>query len=335
MALLREIAPGRRRATLAVALGLAVAGATAADQTQPTLPSGVQEQFLPDNVRAAAAATAVVGVGFPPTVAGVLVRGHETSAWLVEAPASPARPSPDVAPVLDPEVLANIDDRAPIADPDVNPDEVRAYYYTVLAASKTPTEELFKKARRDLNYVHLFEDTKEYRGQLVYVEGRLKRLWRFEPNRQLKREGVKDCYEGWMINARYEAQALSHCVLFTELPPGVKPGENVDYPIRFAGYLFKRYRVRSGKTAFDAPLLIGRTVELVSERPASSGAAEARQGFLIAFVAVVGSTAAVIVGLAWWYKRNDQRIRQRIAQARPPDFGENADQVPTNGRVSG
>ncbi len=281
-------------------------------------------RFTPDEVRAAAAATAVVGMRDPLAASAALARGVETSMWTVQpAVPPPAPPTSGLAPVLDAEVLAGVEDRTPVADPNVNPDEVRAYNYVLATASRTPFEALLKSARRDLTFVHLFEDTAELRGQVVYLEGDLRRLVRFEPSRALKKEGVKDHYEGWIYDRRYGGRTNFHCLLFTELPPEIKPGEDIDYPIAFAGYLFKRCRFRTGNRIDDAPLLMGRTIRLLrDERRDLPASGAMRQAFLTGFVVLGGLTAAVVVGLTWWYRRNDSRIRQRLARVRPVEFGE-------------
>lgn len=321
-------------------LGVCVAmvgGAVPVTGQSPADKSALQEQFLPDRVRAAGAAATVVGMNHPAAAASALIRGQDTSAWLVEPapPAAEVRPR-DGAPVLEPDLLAKVEDRKPLADANDNPDEVRAYYYVVLTARQTPFEVLLKDARRDLSYAHLFEDPEELRGQLVYLEGQLARLRRFDPPKALQMEGVKDLYEGWIFDSRYEGQFQSHCLVFTELPAGIQIGENIDYPVCFAGYLFKRYRVRNPRSVFDAPLLIGRTLQLMPATQATGASTgQMRQAFVIAFLIVGGATAGVIVGLAWWYRRSDRQVQQRLAQARPLEFGEHAEDRPTNGRALG
>jgi hypothetical protein len=299
--------------------------------TQPP----IQEEFVPDQVRAASAAVAVIGSTHPLAAVGMLTRGTETSIWNAEPPLPGAKAkSADVAPLIETDLLVKVRDKEPIADLADNPDEVRAYNYVMATASRVPDEIMLKNARRDLTYVHLFEDTEEYRGQLIYLEGYLKRLVRFEPSRQLKKEGIKDHYEGWIIDRRYDRQSLSHCLLFTELPPEIKPGENLDTLVRFAGYLFKRYRFRAGTAVRDAPLLMGRSISVLREERSASNTNASQQGFLVAFVVIGGITAGVVAGLAVWYRRTDNRIRERLARVRPPAFDSPEGREHTNGHYS-
>jgi hypothetical protein len=166
---------------------------------------------------------------------------------------------------------------------------------------------------------------------LIYLEGQLKRLWRFEAPRHLKKQGVPVYYEGWMFDKRYEGQPVRHCLVFSELPDGIKIGDDVDYPIAFAGYLFKRYRVRAGKGVFDAPLLIGKTITLLPEQDSGPTTGEMRTGFLVAFFVIGGGTVALLVSLAWWYRRHDTLVRERLARSRPVEFNLPEDWSSPNG----
>jgi hypothetical protein len=121
------------------------AGQSGGQKPQPQ--ASLEEQFRSSETRAPAAAAAVVGTVSPLGSMACLLRGHDTSAWVEDAPVPVAVPSADgQAPVLDPEMLANIDDRRPVADAEYNPDEVRAYHYVMLTAKGAPAELLLKGA---------------------------------------------------------------------------------------------------------------------------------------------------------------------------------------------
>lgn len=307
----------------------AVIGAGTLGAAQPP----VEEQFLPDQVRAASATVAVLGVANPVGTLGVLIRGTDTSAWTVEPITSVPPRTTDEAPRLDPEMLDRVRDRVPLADINNEPGEVAAYYYAMTVAHKTPVDALFKTARRDLTYIQIFDEPEVHRGQVIYLEGDLKRLWRFEPADRMKKEGVKDHYEGWIFDRRYPGQPARHCLIFTELPEGIKPGENLDYPVKFAGYLFKRYRVRDAKPAFDAPLLIGRTILLDTKFRPDGKTEEVKQSFLNGFFLVGGITLAFIVGLGLWYRHHDQAVRRRLAGVRTVEFTEPEARGSSNGHL--
>src|SRR5205085_9150846 len=109
-------------------------------------------------------------------------------------------------------------------------------------------------ARTDLTFGHfLSADAAKCRGDVVLVEGRLKRIRDIKPTTVLAADGVKHLYEAWIFSDVYREYAW--CVLFTELPPGIAIGEQLDLPVSFAGYFYKIYRYTAGDGARRSPLL--------------------------------------------------------------------------------
>jgi hypothetical protein len=274
--------------------------------------------FMEDSTRAAVAATAVVAVHDPASALGILLAGKGTSLWedQVIGP-RPSSSSPDKAPVLDPDVLAVAQDRKPSL-----PKEAGAQDYILLEAQKTPLAAFAKSSRKDITFAHLWEEPEKYRGQVVHIAGRLKRLRQFDTSDFARQRGLKVVYEGWIYGDEYFSNP--YCVLFTELPTGVQIGESVEYRVAFDGYFFKRYRYEAGDGWREAPLLIGRSVRLREELAAPSAeGSEAVSDFLVpAFLTVVLATAVLGIGLAWWFRRGDQRVQARLSQARLAGFVE-------------
>jgi hypothetical protein len=199
--------------------------------------------------------------------------------------------------------------------------EFDAYIDAVNKANVTPAYAFANSARRDVTYAHLMTDPHAYRGDVVHIEGRLKRLRRFNP--PIATDNVRDFYEGWMFAGDQGARWV--CLIFTELPPGLQPAEDMKVKITCDGYFFKRNRFKADDTgpnqAREAPLIIGRTVSLVdSPVPASGGAGGDNAPLLIAFMVLVVLTVALAIGLTWWFRRSDQRVRSRIAGAMERDF---------------
>ncbi len=288
---------------------LAVAGKTGQDRRPG------EELFLPDAVRAAAATAAAAAMVQPLAAAGLICCGGDTAVWDIEPPASvPSASVTRGAPVLEPAMLAHVEDGKPVADINDNPEEVRAYYYALGAAHQTSADVLFRHARHDVRYVHLQEDPQDHRGQLVHVEGYLRRLERFEPRKALKEQGVRDHYEGWLFDRRYPGESALVCIVFTELPPEFAVGDRPDYAVAFAGYFFKKYRFRSGAGFHEVPLLLGRTIRPVPE-PASAGT-DMRQSVWFALLLLGGVTAALILSLGLWFRRSDRQVQARLARIR-------------------
>lgn len=220
------------------------------------------------------------------------------------------------AAVLDPDLLTGIEDKAPVRNADENPYEFRAYTHVLLQAHRTSPDAFRASARKDLTYAHLFEEPAKYRGQVVHLQGRLKRLRQFDAPISAKAEGVGVVYEGWIFDEVYFANPF--CVLFTDLPSGIRIGEKVEYLVGFDGYFFKRYRYKAGDGWRDCPLLIGRTLR-VFPQPVESGWSFSN-AFLPVFLSLLILSGLLVVGLAWWFRQDDRRIRARIQQVRPDSF---------------
>ena len=81
---------------------------------------------------------------------------------------------------FDRDLLVGIEDRAPVRNADENEYEYRSYNQVLLEASRVSPAGLAAGARHDLTYAHLFEEPAKYRGQVVHLSGRLRRLRQFD-----------------------------------------------------------------------------------------------------------------------------------------------------------
>ncbi len=201
-----------------------------------------------------------------------------------------------------------------------------AAYAEVLALANYTSDRAFRRAAaRDVTYYNLFTDPATYRGDVVRIDGRLRRLLRWKPPPEAAARGVNDLYEAWLFNddAGY---GNPFCAVFTELPPGLAPRDKFEppVPVSFAGYFFKKFRYRApDKKWRDAPLLIGHTLVLGAGGPAAAGGngtAAAGDNWSehlgLLFLGVVAATVCVVVALTWWFRRADVRVHRRLLAAR-------------------
>jgi hypothetical protein len=220
---------------------------------------------------------------------------------------------------IDRDMLAGVEDRAPVRSADQNYYEFRAYNYLLIHAHKTPVTWLTEKARHDLTFAHLFEEPEKYRGQVVHVEGTIRRLRRFDPSRRAVKEGVPNLYEGWIFGDVYSGNPF--CVIASELGPPLEIGERLDRRVSFDGYFFKRYRYKGGDTWRDAPLLIGRVIQPQELREALADAPSSFSRLALpGFLALLIATAGLCIALTWWFRRGDRQVRRRIEGARGAAF---------------
>src|SRR5579871_6811983 len=99
---------------------------------------------------------------------------------------------------VDKDLLNGVEDGAPVRNADENYAENRAYNYLLVQSRKFSPADLHKQARTDLTFVHLWEEPAKYRGHLMTLKGRLRRLVRYDPTPLAAKEGVPDLYEGWL-----------------------------------------------------------------------------------------------------------------------------------------
>lgn len=215
-------------------------------------------------------------------------------------------------------------DEMPVLSEDENPDEFRAYNYVVSFAHQFEATELESVARRDLTFKDLFRPIrKEFKLDLIRFEGLLRRCRSIGPNRALKEAGVDTLYEGWLVP---RGQPNPVCILFTELPPGISAQKDLkkdimDKWVSFSGYSFKLMKYESSEVkksdplkgvAKLAPLMIGKGPILLNDQTNPEEAVW-HKTFLPVILVGIGLLTITVFVLAWWYRRNDQYVRDGIA----------------------
>ena len=221
--------------------------------------------------------------------------------------------------IVDRDLLADVEDKAPVRNATENYPEERAYNYLLIHARKFSVADLHSQARADLAFVHLFEEPAKYRGQLVTLEGRLRRLLRFDPPALPAKEGVPNLYEGWLYTGGSATNPF--CILASELGLGLTTGEKIDREVTYTGYFFKRYRYKAGDGWRDAPLLIGRSIELSKESSAEPAPALVGTVYMPAIFALLAATLLLALGLAWRLRAGDRKVRARLQQIRDRQNG--------------
>jgi hypothetical protein len=266
-----------------------------------------------------------------------------------EAPAEPEKPDnpnlflregPETAPPLNAEILAAVKDSRPlptisgkfdrhgkhIADPrEVQQvDEAYAFIEVLITAHQTSAQAFANGTRKDLAYTNLFNETAQHRGEVVHVEGRMRRLIRYEPPAQGVAVGMREYFEGWIFNPDLYGPSGAVCVIFTELPEGLQPAEKMDRRVAFDGYLFKRYAYKSGDARKatqhrEAPLLIGHS-PVVRPDAAEMSPTVTLTPLLIGVLVFIGVALLGVIFLGWWLQRGDHKVHHRLADAAAQRF---------------
>jgi hypothetical protein len=254
----------------------------------------------------------------------------------------PPGPDPQIPPALDRQlrIFRRIENDTWVARSSDRWEEAVAYNRVLLHARRWSTQELEEFARRDLRFADLYFDghrelsdgRRDFRGsrsyllELVRLEGRLVMLRSFAATRKLQQAGIDTLYEGWLI-PQNEPRGNPVCLVFTELPEGMEAGGRTNYWVSFAGYYFKLMRYESAERSVDdpsrfvvkrAPLLLGRSVILRPDPEAASPVSWA--AFSRTATVVIVGLVLIALGLTWWYRREDRRIRDEIAQQQRNPF---------------
>src|SRR5262249_3896549 len=147
-----------------------------------------------------------------------------------------------------------------------------------------------------------------YRGEVVHYAGRLTRVLPLNAPKFIRGD-IPVIYECWLFDLKVYG-ANPFCALVTELPPGISVEKKIDIPVTFDGYFFKRYRYKAGDGWRDAPLLIGRTLRVEAGAklaPEDDVNLSFSKDLVAACIALFGITIGLMIALAWWYRRGDQR----------------------------
>jgi len=272
---------------------------------------------------------------FAPVVVGrsMVLREPVTDAGPTEpVTPTPTRPTleskaPDARMDCPREWLEHIEDDQRVMSRLENEDEYQTYNYFVLHARRFTADSMRTHTDKRLTFRRLFDDGRaEYRGAIAPVAGRLRRLTWIDSNDELRKDGVKDLYEAWVFDAAYNSNPV--CVVFSELPKGITPGEDINGVwIECDAYFFKRYRYRAENSTRLAPLLIGKSF-VVSKAPVSTERAAIASAYSKWFVPMVAVFVAVMVAafllMQRWFKRGDRWVRKRLEDAQSVNpFNEN------------
>jgi hypothetical protein len=215
-----------------------------------------------------------------------------------------------------------------VRDPDP---EAKAYYHLLILAHTTSPEAFANSARRGVTYANLFHEPWKYRGEVIHYEGELTLLRANGTPKYLEGDGfgIQNVYEGWIFNTDLNYDNAVE-VAITELPPGLQPSEKMSALVSFDGYFFKKLRYTdSARQTRDAPLLIGRTIQLRKAPAQMDSAWPVAKFFGAAFLGALGLLVLLTIALTWWYRQGDRRIHAALSAAKTVEF-ENMEPAPVS-----
>jgi hypothetical protein len=229
-------------------------------------------------------------------------------------------------------IPSGVEDKAPVRSSGQNYWEAQGYWQLVERGHKFPAEAFAQKARKDVHFVHLWEDAGKYRAAIINVHGILRRVRRFDVPEAYRKKGIENLYEGFLTEDGNNRNIWT--LIFTDLPAGLEVGEKLQQEVSFDGYFFKLYAYpvqgEGGKKKWEAgPLLIGHAPVLERPEPQVASTWSMTETLLPAFLGFVGGVIVLSLVVGWWFRRSDERVRLRLAAARQAGFvGPQADAPP-------
>ena len=161
---------------------------------------------------------------------------------------------------------------------------------------------------------------------MVRVSGRLLRVNSYSPPFEVKQAGVSQLYEAWIFTEVFGASPYR--VLFTNwpdhLPRSYLGQARIKDLVRVSadGYFFKTFKYKasdSRKTERDTALVVAHSLDYDKPGDAPPDPKDKVYLWMYSFVGTLGALFFCVLGVAFWYRRNDTSIRRRL-MARAPEF---------------
>ncbi|HUY91991.1 MAG TPA: hypothetical protein VMV10_24840 [Pirellulales bacterium] len=209
-------------------------------------------------------------------------------------------------PGVDAELLAEVRD-----DTVFRSGEADAFYHLLGILAKTDEKSLEQASRGPVTFTQLFTQPKEYRGELVTVEGTLRRN---ESLRAVKNKYGIERYAKLVIQPKDRAEPL---LVYCLEPPAKLPfGDDLNEPIKATGFFYKRQAGMAGDGIRTWPLVLAKTVQSTPPAPAAAPAQRDAVSPTLAVVVSIGFALAVV-----WFVlgRTGRGAKFRIPAAGDPE----------------
>ena len=200
-------------------------------------------------------------------------------------------------------------------------EEEKAYDYVLGVAHRQPVDRLRTCSLKGVPLENLFHDIRrDYLRELIHIEGQLALVSPMKATDELRDQaGIENLYECWVFPS---GSSKLVCVVVSELPEGVTPGEDQNLRVAFDAYYFKLWHYETRKVKdpakdpekhewHKAPLLLGKTFEVtgvVTAQPTYTS------GMVYGLVGALAAVALVGLGIGLWFRRSDRGIQRATRQ---------------------
>jgi hypothetical protein len=199
--------------------------------------------------------------------------------------------------------------------------EKPAYDAILAKVRNTPLAELEAQAHKDVPFARLMLDADRLRGELLTIEGDVRRINRLEL--PVDEPSADETFDAWLFTV--DSGLHPYRVVLTSHPGGIPLGDHLQPPIRarVTGYFFKRYSYATANDFHTAPLLLAKTLTPLGN-PASAVVPSTTNSRSLTYLAI-GILVAFVTGgfVVEIIARRRSRRRDRppeVTPDSPPDF---------------
>jgi hypothetical protein len=226
-----------------------------------------------------------------------------------EGTARPGHPPGGFDPRIPPAWLADVRDNSL----GIRSAEGAAYFSILARIRGVAPDVLEQAARRDITYAELMNDPQRHRGELIVLEGELRRFTPLPAGENS--EGIGQLYDGWLFTEE-AGRKSPYRFICTGKPEGLPEGNTIRERVRCTGYFFKRCGYETEHGLHSAPLLLGSEVRWIHPpRRTDDG-----RGAAAYIVWIMGLLAAGLGGTLWWLTASERRMQNEHRQrARGPN----------------
>lgn len=210
---------------------------------------------------------------------------------------------------VDPQLLASVEDNRL----GVRREEAPAFHAVLSQAANTPPEQLEQATAETTGFRVLMVDAAYYRGRPVAIAGMLRRLLPFQAGQN--EFDLSQLYEAWITPVDSPTRLVR--VVFTRQNEQLPTGEDLEFPVRAAGFFFKLegYAARGGMTT--APLILAPTLEAFPGLGRITGAGgpppvdTSLVNWLVAMMVLIAGSLGMMV---WRFRSGDRQFRRTVYQ---------------------
>ncbi|MBD3673388.1 MAG: hypothetical protein HUJ26_07665 [Planctomycetaceae bacterium] len=165
---------------------------------------------------------------------------------------------PETPPVesvsLDPQMFHSIDDYSV----GVRSQEADSFFQLISYASRVPLEELNAASKTQVAREALMASPDHYRGEVIEIEGDLRRLERVQANQN--GYGIEEYYIAWIITPTSDNIPYRVAAMFRDEELPVADLIEEEIPVRLSGYFFKIQGYHAKSDLQLTPLFIARRI---------------------------------------------------------------------------